>query len=425
MKFYTGKSEVVQKGGPGSGHHGHKGRKGKKGGSTPSKGGYGTVKEKIRYSSPEAEAFAAPEVEEWFDGIPPGHLKGVESIEIQDYPIETRPSVVHGTYNPDTRTITINAMALDPELTLRHEVGEHVYTTKAKGLARRMEREWAYVQSMDKSRLGITVQIMDPADLFAEGYKQWVEGVPNREAWQWEAPEFAKELDKVFEIRKSEVEKGGPGSGHFGHKGRKGKKGGSLPSKAGGRVAKGVIAFPGEPFRGAATPEERAIIGEAISRLPQEHIDVVEKIDVYPYMSSVGGYLPGFGTITLDRTKTPSGEEVRRVWGKHVITHEIGHAVADKLGHNSKVGALYSRLLKRHGVTQSEVNKNYEKWKKEGTRNQNRLAGFPTAYSMINQHEFFADSYALYVSAPRFLQHQAPEIYDYMEKEVFGYGESD
>ena len=38
IEFYVGKSEVVEKGGPGSGHWGHKGRKGKRGGSAPRRG---------------------------------------------------------------------------------------------------------------------------------------------------------------------------------------------------------------------------------------------------------------------------------------------------------------------------------------------------------------------------------------------------
>ena len=41
VEWYTGKSEVTEKGGPGSGHHGHRGRKGKRGGSAPGKGARG------------------------------------------------------------------------------------------------------------------------------------------------------------------------------------------------------------------------------------------------------------------------------------------------------------------------------------------------------------------------------------------------
>lgn len=55
-KVYRGKSEVVEMGGPGSGHHGHAGRKGKRGGSAPRKAG--GLASKLQYAAEMSDRMA-------------------------------------------------------------------------------------------------------------------------------------------------------------------------------------------------------------------------------------------------------------------------------------------------------------------------------------------------------------------------------
>ncbi|MEE1256214.1 MAG: hypothetical protein UHN47_06850 [Lachnospiraceae bacterium] len=92
------------------------------------------------------------------------------------------------------------------------------------------------------------------------------------------------------------------------------------------------------------------------------------------------------------------------------IPHEFGHFVDYILGRKSETAefkALYKETKKNRNIKKTEK---YDKW---DTYDVN---GIYRGYSYANEHEFFADSFAQYLTNSTKFHIHYPEIYDYIEK---------
>lgn len=217
------------------------------------------------------------------------------------------------------------------------------------------------------------------------------------------------------EIREIFTEMGGKGSGNWAHRGRPGKVGGSTSRGGGAKIppTNSTISIDETLFT-----ETRVVrIKWATEHLPQEHCDAIDII----YQDSLGKDIMGeankYGIITMNRDET---------WTKGDIQHEVGHAVFyhNKRTESGRLGmGVYERRFKRYyrskakesGTTLMGLKRKSADYQTRGKA----LKGFPTAYSMIDEHELFAESYELFVRSPRTLQKRAPDIYNYMRDEVF------
>jgi len=209
---------------------------------------------------------------------------------------------------------------------------------------------------------------------------------------------LGKEIE--FYVGKSEVEKGGPGSGHWGHKGRKGRRGGSAPSKAPAVVGKvSTVDWTDDNYRSKfeeatgghrvgsrVTKNQATEIAYSLQGMPQPDTEVTfittktqEEFDrVY------GGSARGcagfyrvytdeivFGPQTSANLDTPQGfASYGTVW------HEWGHALDYTLSETKGVA-------KSSKVIRAKDNPYDRAW---------LFDRFPTNYAKKTEREFFAES---------------------------------
>jgi len=143
----------------------------------------------------------------------------------------------------------------------------------------------------------------------------------------------------------------------------------------------------------------RAIIRVAILTVPASHLSAVTELDEMDMMDAVDyvGTTYIGGLIELNRVKLSS----------HAIKHEIGHAV------------LFKNSLKVQTVDDPVASGEWEKSAEDvyvalAKAGGDVGSGFPTAYSLTDPRELFAESYALFIDNPAKLKLTAPEMYDVM-----------
>lgn len=217
------------------------------------------------------------------------------------------------------------------------------------------------------------------------------------------------------------VAMGGPGSGHYRHAGRPGKKGGSAPSK--GKAPPTNSSIPSSKILATVTGEDRKVVKEAISILPQEHADTIWSIQLGNTANASATCQ--VGAITLSDLGTTGN----RIWNKASVIHEIGHAVMnadtqkllewESKRHNEYFESLYKEAARSLGLGLSPDSFKREMQYRENRNRYFRDKFFPSSYSMTNHHEFFAESYLMFVKSPKVLQERHPHIYNYMRDEVF------
>lgn len=159
----------------------------------------------------------------------------------------------------------------------------------------------------------------------------------------------------------------------------------------------------------AFTEEQIVIIDVATMDLPQVHCDAVSYIDQGTLGNDVMGECTNqYNIITMN------SEEA---WDVEDVQHEIGHAVLNRYGAHprSKFAQYYNNLADSMGTTGEKL----EAQAKRLDTPMYRHPRFPTAYSMVDPEELFAESYALFVSAPRTLQKRCPDLYNYMRDKIF------
>lgn len=186
------------------------------------------------------------------------------------------------------------------------------------------------------------------------------------------SPQPEKPTEEIPEELEQESYKGGEGSGNFGHEGRPGEVGGSGGGGGGGGGDKPSGA------RSAGGKANDAIAQRAntvIKTIPPQHLKYVNGIEadkdaVKNYQKNnpdlqftVGGFYDG-GT----------GKIVLGEGGGGIIDHEVGHAVYQK-----GMTPIQSMAVRMTYNTSVKTGK-----------------GFPSKYSMRNEKEYFAESYAAY-----------------------------
>ena len=188
FEYYTGKSEAVEKGGPGSGHWGHKGRKGKRGGSAPSKGKSlfkkGVVREGT-FTSRQLDMISEVTKE-----LPQEHLDSIKSLKQAEESVPWRGDTDHrGNVTLGTKE---SGLSWNKGI-LRHEIGHAVmekYLTEEQRnkfgeVFGRLAREAGYKHpieaTLDSEKLRkpakgypTVYSMSDMGELFAEGYGLYV-----------------------------------------------------------------------------------------------------------------------------------------------------------------------------------------------------------------------------------------------------------
>jgi len=127
---------------------------------------------------------------------------------------------------------------------------------------------------------------------------------------------LGKDID--FYVGKSEVEKGGPGSGHWGHKGRKGERGGSAPSGAAATTAPRSVSSQKDYVTSLPKSQMQAVRGyvmgdyKDINAHLREGIDS-EEMDVRAAIESMDAAMasaPPLKNATLYRAMVKSPDEI-------------------------------------------------------------------------------------------------------------------
>lgn len=145
------------------------------------------------------------------------------------------------------------------------------------------------------------------------------------------------------------------------------------------------------PTVAGATGAEKAIIYEALDRLPLSGVTSAPTIDVVTGMEQAGASglatpLFSHNRIFLDRDQMALGKD----WAQEVTTHEIGHTYDFSVG----VGPILSRNFRGGGFGDEP---------------------FISHYAETNRMEDYADSYAAYHMDPEHLQRVAPDKFAALE----------
>jgi len=188
----TAISPIIERGGPGSGHHGHKGRPGEVGGSLPSNGGDLQIPPEDR---PAVTGMCFEEAARW--------LVMGDGMKFGD-----DAKLVHGTVAGEGRLEGIR---------FAHswiEIGDHVFEIER---GRIFRKDDFYERGKIKDTFKYTA---DEARINLARYQHWGPWEPKLLEGPWKG--------------RCLIGRGGPGSGHHGHRGRPGEVGGSLPRGAAG-----------------------------------------------------------------------------------------------------------------------------------------------------------------------------------------------
>jgi len=238
------------------------------------------------------------------------------------------------------------------------------------------------------------------------------------------------------------TEMGSETSGHYGHAGRPGQRGGSAPSSGTGELQFRPISqkdwgaiggFSSKPStstqrvgmvnrptgssvniaRGKFTPSEQSMVENAVSKLPQDHLDAVRSITQGDLGRNLGA------EASVDRVITMNKYAGRTMYDAGTVVHEVGHAVMYRDGwktgpHAKHFKEHYKKLVKTSGMPERQVAAMARGPFAKPTK------GFPSGYSMFNSDELFAESYVMYVNSPGVLSQRSPDLYSYMRDSVFG-----
>lgn len=372
--------EIVERGGPGSGHAGHKGRPGEVGGSLPGWAGKKAVE--IDGLTVVTGKFALNETR-WAVVGDQGEMasRWSETPEkaVEDFRATSQMREEHAAERRETESIRVSLVShfqstgeVNKEFLRQLESREKLRENQAVGFL----REEFGLRWTDANKI---VKKTPAAGLTSGGIKLVDLERIVRDALTEFPPVF--EVKGVFR-RITIRNPGGEGSGHHGHEGRPGKVGGSKPGKGGGAGAATETAqAPGQPD---TTPESGLAIPTRIEfdeTLPNEARSegLYDRIVIGPKFLE----LPD--------------DDVRQ----YVLAHEIGHTISDAMLED---GSAW-RMLDEGAFI--------------GEFDGREVDGINGAHT---PGENLAEAYAAFTTAPEWLKEHYPAAYEGIKGAVDRYG---